>query len=175
MDVDRGRMDGFIRSVEQSQDLDTDKTACMVAGHAPSCVDVMGYKTGADIPNYWSYARHFVLQDHMFEPSDTWSLPSHLFMVSAWSAHCSDSSRPATCKTDLGFPDSDGNTSSNPLAQQGTGAGLGILTPADPDDVQGSPRKPDYGWTGITYLLYRHHVSWRYYLALGTEPDCPTG
>ena len=43
MDVDHGRMDGFIRSVEQSQDLDTDKTACMVAGHAPSCVDVMGY------------------------------------------------------------------------------------------------------------------------------------
>ena len=31
MDVDHGRMDGFIRSVEQSQDLDTDKTACMVA------------------------------------------------------------------------------------------------------------------------------------------------
>ena len=175
MDIDHGRMDGFIRSVEQSQDLDTDKTSCLVAGNSPSCVDVMGYKTGADIPNYWSYARHFVLQDRMFEPSDTWSLPAHLFMVSAWSARCADSARPASCKTDLGFPDRDGNMSSNPFAQQGWGAALGILQPKDADDVQGSPRKLDYGWTDITYLLHRHRISWRYYLALGTEPDCRTG
>ena len=31
--------------------------------------DVLGYHTGSDIPNYWAYARHFVLQDHFFEPS----------------------------------------------------------------------------------------------------------
>jgi phospholipase C len=51
-------------------------------------VDVMGYHDGRDLPNYWAYARNFVLQDHMFEPNYGWSLPAHLFQVSAWSARC---------------------------------------------------------------------------------------
>jgi hypothetical protein len=50
---------------------------------------VRGYKTATDIPNYWAYAKNFVLQDHMFEPSRSASLTAHLFMVSAWSAYCS--------------------------------------------------------------------------------------
>jgi phospholipase C len=29
----------------------------------------MGYHTQSDIPNYWAYARNFVLEDHMFEPN----------------------------------------------------------------------------------------------------------
>src|SRR5919202_1624197 len=44
--------------------------------------DVIGSHDGRDIPNYWAYARNFVLQDHMFEPNASWSLPAHLFMVS---------------------------------------------------------------------------------------------
>ena len=31
-------------------------------------IDVMGYHDGREIPNYWAYAKNFVLQDHMFEP-----------------------------------------------------------------------------------------------------------
>jgi len=27
-------------------------------------------------------------------------------------------------------------------------------------------------WTDITYLLYKHHVSWGYYIESGSEPDC---
>ena len=42
--------------------------------------------------------------------------------------------------------------------------------------VQGRPlrrfRPPQYAWTDLTYLLYTHHVSWRYYIFKGTEPDC---
>jgi phospholipase C len=48
----------------------------------------MGYHNAREIPNYWTYARDFVLQDHMFEPVDSWSLPSHLYLVSGWSARC---------------------------------------------------------------------------------------
>src|SRR5207302_6124570 len=53
----------------------------------PACTNsaepfVMGYHTGSDLPNYWAYAQNFVLQDHMFEPNASWSLPPHLFMVS---------------------------------------------------------------------------------------------
>ena len=29
--------------------------------------DAVGYHTAAEIPNYWTYAQHFVLQDHLFE------------------------------------------------------------------------------------------------------------
>ena len=45
-----------------------------------------GLPRRADIPNYWTYAKDFVLQDHLFEPDAAWSVPSHLFMVSVWSA-----------------------------------------------------------------------------------------
>jgi phospholipase C len=105
----------------------------------------MGYKTARDIPNYWAYARNFVLQDHMFEPTASWSLPSHLFMVSAWSATCPRPLDPMSCKSSLQNPDHD-------RAQQAT--------------------TPDYGWTDITYLLHKRRVSWRYYVAQGTQPDC---
>jgi len=42
----------------------------------------MGYHDAREIPNYWSYAQNFVLQDHLFESVDSWSLPSHLYLVS---------------------------------------------------------------------------------------------
>ncbi len=51
----------------------------------------MGYHTAAEIPNYWTYAKDFVLDDHMFEPVASWSLPDHLYLVSGWSAKCSNS------------------------------------------------------------------------------------
>ena len=54
----------------------------------------MGYHTQSDIPNYWTYAKDFVLQDHMFEPNASWSLPSHLFLVSEWAAHCTQEDNP---------------------------------------------------------------------------------
>ena len=64
-------------------------------------VDVMGYHDGSDLPNYWAYAHRYVLQDHMFEPNYGWSLPAHLFQLSAWSAKCARPSDPATCRNDL--------------------------------------------------------------------------
>ena len=57
----------------------------------------MGYHDAREIPNYWAYAQNFVLQDHMFEPNASWSLPAHLFMVSDWSARCSRAGDPMSC------------------------------------------------------------------------------
>jgi phospholipase C len=128
----------------------------------------MGYHNAHEIPDYWAYAHHFVLQDHMFEPALTWSLPSHLYMLSGWSATCLNPLRPLSCTTDLVNPDSDGmSPSGNPGA-----ALLGLLTVSDKDDTTSTP---EYGWTEITYLLHKYHVSWRYYLTQGTEPDCANG
>ena len=100
-DVHGGRMDGFIRQ------RDAAHQTCRVPND-PACVvgatpDVMGYHTGAEIPNYWAYARDFVLNDHMFEPVKSWSLPDHLYMVSAWSARCRNHS-PDSCVNDVVGP-----------------------------------------------------------------------
>src|SRR5207244_253666 len=85
----------------------------------------------------------FVLQDHMFEPVNSWSLPSHLWMVSGWSASCLNPMRAMTCHTVLTEP-----------------------------GVRGPGRPPAYPWTDLTYLLHRAGVSWNYFVAPGTQPDC---
>ncbi len=60
----------------------------------------MGYHNAREIPNYWTYAKYFVLDDHMFEPDASWSLPAHLYMVSEWSAHCLIKGDPKSCVND---------------------------------------------------------------------------
>jgi phospholipase C len=171
-DADGGKMDGFITSVEQSKSFDTDKAGCLTNAQSPGCVDVMGYHDQRDIPHYWAYAQNFVLQDHMFEPVISWSLPSHTYMVSGWMATCSNPLDAFTCQqSSLDYPDVDG---AGTVSGEG-GAGASLLLPSDADDSQGSPVTPDFGWTDITYLLYKHHVSWHYYIDQGTEPDCANG
>jgi phospholipase C len=85
-DIDGGKMDGFVKVAEQS---------------LSSAGSVMGYHTSAEIPNYWSYAKSFVLQDNMFESALSWSPVEHLFMVSEWAAQCSVLGNPMSCTSDL--------------------------------------------------------------------------
>ena len=113
----------------------------------------MGYHTGTDIPNYWSYAQNFALQDHMFTPNASWSLPEHLFQVSEWSATCTQHDVPASCTNSLD-------------QQKPWPPSVWTNYPA------GSQNTPIYAWTDLTYLLHKHNVSWRYYVTTGTEPDC---
>src|SRR5580704_13881315 len=111
---DNGAMDGFIKNAE------TSKTAC-ADPQDPSCangtmVDVMGYKLEADIPNYWAYAKQFVLQDHLYETDASWSWPMHQYMVSEWAALCT-SADPMSCTSNIGGsePDSKAFYSWTPL------------------------------------------------------------
>src|SRR5205085_521334 len=93
-DIDGGGMDGFITQVRAAKPCITPNSPYCVS--PDSSPDVMGYHDWREIPNYWSYARHFVLQDHLFESDASWSLPSHLYLVSGWSALCPNS-RPMSC------------------------------------------------------------------------------
>jgi phospholipase C len=68
----------------------------------------MGYHDDREIPHYWAYARNYVLQDGMFEPNASWSLPEHLFMVSGWSAKCSVPGDPSSCQNALDDPPAPG-------------------------------------------------------------------
>ena len=76
-DVVGGKMNGFIlqRDAAQTTCRNFADPACS-AGGTP---DVMGYHTAGEIPNYWTYARDFALDDHMFEAVKSWSLPDHLY------------------------------------------------------------------------------------------------
>ena len=147
VDIDGGKMDGFVKALTQNA-----VSNCFNINQ-PTCVssltpDVMGYHDARELPNYWSYAENFVLQDHMFESAISWSLPSHLFLISEWSAECNTRNDPASCKNDV-------ETSDNP-----------------PDFGPAPHTPPNYAWTDLTYLLYKQRVNWKYYVANGTEPDC---
>jgi phospholipase C len=97
-DVNGGRMDGFVRESELGvgRGCGGFSTVC----RSTSSSDVMGYHDAREIPNYWRYAQEFALQDHMFEPVASWSLPAHLFQVSGWSARCSQAGDPSSCVND---------------------------------------------------------------------------
>jgi phospholipase C len=145
-DIDNGKMDGFVKQSEKGI------FGCEVL-NLPSCgkgLDVMGYHDAREIPNYWALAENFVLQDHLFEPNSSWSLPQHLFMVSEWSAKCSVASDPMSCINEVEAPD----------------------FPPDFPANQPSGIAPDYAWTDLTYLLFKNHISWKYYVQSGTQPDC---
>jgi phospholipase C len=173
-DIGGGKMNGFIASVESGH-LDTDRLGCQVLNLPFPCLDVMGYHNAQEIPNYWRYAHRFVLQDRMFEPNLGWSLPAHLYMMSAWSAVCTNVANPLSCHTDLVFPDTEGVPGAG-INPTNAGAALtGLITVSDKDDSATPSQPPDYAWTEITYLLHRYHISWRYYLTQGTEPDCANG
>jgi phospholipase C len=153
-DVDGGKMDGFIRMAIDSP------IYCPDHRDDPKCApylgpqgqpDVMSYHTRKEIPNYWAYADNFVLQDHMFAPADSWTLPAHLFLVSAWAARCENPRDPMSCTSNLEL--------------------------AEEAQVQRSHEDtPVWGWTDITYLLHEQDVSWAYYVGDDTclfDP-CPS-
>jgi len=144
-DIHGGKMDGFVESVVEGK-----KNYCANPA-TPGCTpgeqgpDAMGWHDAREIPNYWAYAQSFVLHDRMFEPSASWSLPAHLFLVSGWSATCSNPDDAMSCVDNIDNP---------------------------APGLSNTSRREDYAWTDLTYLLHNYKVSWGYYLSEGIEPDC---
>jgi phospholipase C len=143
-DINSGQMNGFVTAFrDAARACQNPDTPGCVPGTTP---DVMGWHDAREIPNYWAYAQNFVLQDRMFEPNASWSLPSHLFMTSAWSAVCATPGVASSCTNALDGP---------------------------PNGLRLANRtKLDYAWTDLTYLLHKNNVRWAYYLSNGDEPDC---
>ncbi len=168
-DVAGGKMNGFIAQAQAGKKgcLDPTDPACT----AGSSTDVMGYHTGSDIPNYWTYAKDFVLQDHMFEPNASWSLPSHLFLVSEWSAYCTQQDNPSSCTNALETRPAERPQNVPPVYGGEAGPKTGGGNPKRAN-TKAKSGQPIYAWTDLTYLLYKQHVSWGYYVVSGTEPDC---
>jgi phospholipase C len=153
-DIDGGKMDGFIRvmqGVTATGGCPTDIPTCAVKGREHW---VMGYHTERELPDYWAYARDYVLQDHLFAPVRSWSLPAHLYMVSEWAARCETPDDASTCVADRQF------THVDELPRD-------LLAPGK--RIPGRPSSP---WTDLTFLLHAHGISWAYYVMDGFEPDC---
>jgi phospholipase C len=201
-DVGGGKMDGFVKSAE-----DASTRGCSTTPPAAVCLpssppDVMGYHDAREIPNYWTYAQDFVLQDHMFEPVDSWSLPAHLYLVSGWSAHCT-STNPDSCTNDPeqaaaaaqglslkdlppafrscmaahGVTKLSSTSVTDPKVIAAGEACLRYLTHAQLQLLLGNGGDEAaqlglYSWTDLTYLLHKAGVSWAYYVQRGIQPDC---
>jgi phospholipase C len=148
-DINGGRMNGFIVQAERGKARACKEFDAPECSRHPKRPDVMGYHDWREIPNYWNYASHFVLQDHMFQSDASWSLPEHLYLVSGWSAHCTREGDPMSCHSAVQNPGS---------------------PPGGPGNTTGEP--PDYAWTDLTYLLHKYGVSWSYYVKQGGQPDC---
>jgi phospholipase C len=153
-DIHGGAMDGFVTALGRIKTCvkgEISEECEKALADNPGSPDAMGYHTAADIPNYWAYAKHYVLQDRMFAPTDSWTLPAHLYLVSAWSAKCSDLTTPdpdaSSCKTDLGHP---GSMEGKPF---------GVVS------------EMPYRWASIPWLLDNHDVSWAYYVGPDTCLD----
>jgi phospholipase C len=85
---DHGKMDGFV--------------------WAEGSPYTMGYYDERDIPNYWTYARHFALCDHFFSSLMGPSSPNHVFTVAAQSG--GETNNIGTLKELKEFLDDDGFT-----------------------------------------------------------------
>ena len=154
LDMSNGTMSGFVDSVRFG---DPTEHACRVLFN-PACnhyrradepPDVLGYHDARQIPNYWAYAHDFVLQDHLFQPDASYSLPAHLYMVSGWAAACAKKDDPLSCRNE---------DQRNPFT---FAYGAKLLQSG-----------VNYPWTDLTYLLHRAGVSWAYYVATGSQPLC---
>ena len=99
LDVDGGRMDGFVRMAESPGGRGCGGLTGICSASAPP--DAMGYHDAREIPNYWRWAHDFTLQDHLFASNASWSLPAHLYLVSGWSASCTRRDDPSSCRTDI--------------------------------------------------------------------------
>ena len=160
IDINGGKMDGFVRAVQEIGN------GCSKHPNEPPCPqatpgpqgqpDVMGYHTRAELPIYWKYAETYTLHDRMFAPTDSWTLPAHLYLISGWSADCPDLNDPMSCVSEQKFP---GQTTADTTGR--------FWVPQD-----GEPRP--YVWAPITWLLYQQGVSWGYYVGPGTcvSPPC---
>jgi phospholipase C len=151
-DIAGGAMSGFIRVLGRGDRWCGDRTSAECRDYVGPALqpDVMSFVTRREIPNYWAYADAYVLQDRMFAPTDGWTLPAHLFLVSGWSASCRNPNNPMSCVSNVDLKED--------------------------DERWAYGEEPIYAWTDITWLMHQHGVSWGYYVAPGTcsFPPCST-
>src|SRR5579872_1090406 len=100
----------------------------------------------SDIPNYWSYAQHFALDDHFFSTINGPSFPNHLVTIAATSA----------------------NTVDNPYGQShhawGCDSGpYSRVNAINPQTGRQYQVKPCFTIPTMADTFQRYHINWKYY------------
>ncbi len=109
----------------------------------------MSQLTQQDIPNYYTYAQHFVLGDHMFSSLHGESFPNHLYTIAATSGGVF--------------------TVPQPLGSQKAGFNWGCDLPSDyavrvmDDDGDVSESFPCFDFQTLADSLEGANISWKYY------------
>ena len=109
----------------------------------------MSQLTAQDIPNYFNYAQHFVLGDHMFSSLHGESFPNHLYTIAATSGGVF--------------------TVPQPLGSQKQGFNWGCDLPSDyavrvmDDDGDVSDSFPCFDFQTLADSLENANISWKYY------------
>ncbi|MCA1598703.1 MAG: hypothetical protein LC769_06715, partial [Chloroflexi bacterium] len=129
--IDGGKMDGF--SKVGSGDLNGEEMVYQQYGQS-------------DIPNFWSYAQHFALGDHMFSSVASATFPNHLFSVAAQAG---------------GIVSNVQNWHNGWGCDSGPGAYALRQTGSDPRKLTGT--SPCVGFPSLAETMEKAHVSWRYY------------
>ena len=129
--VDRGRMDRFAQlpgAIQNGQDVADSQ-----------------YRQ-ADIPDYWSYAQHFTLDDHFFSTILGPSFPNHLVSVAASSANTIDNPRDNTFHS--------WGCDSGPYA---------VVDAINPQTGEPYLTRPCFNLRTLPDVLQQHPISWKYY------------
>lgn len=132
----------------------------IAANPGKNMAQCFAYHDGTQIPNYWTMANQFVLQDRMFQAAKCYSLPSHLYMVSGWSADCSGS----PCVTEIGD-----------IANGGIPNGETVqFNPMPVTGRYGDPERYQqrYRWSNMADLFDSKSVEWGYYLGENFNTTC---
>jgi phospholipase C len=132
--MDAGKMDNY--------DL-------ILYGNVNGALMTMSQLTQQDIPNYYSYAQHFVLGDHMFSSLHGESFPNHLYTIAATSGGVF--------------------TVPQPLGSQKAGFNWGCDLPSDyavrvmDSDGDVSDAFPCFDFQTLADSLENANISWKYY------------
>lgn len=87
-DIHHGAMDGFLAQSYEGWNKRVGNPCLPTLAVCPPGTDprdVMGWHDYHEIPNYWNYARLYVLQDRMFSSAATFTLPNRLFLIAGQS------------------------------------------------------------------------------------------
>jgi phospholipase C len=118
-------------------------------GNVNGALMTMSQLTAQDIPNYFTYAQHFVLGDHMFSSLHGESFPNHLYTIAATSGGVF--------------------TVPQPLGSQKAGFNWGCDLPSDyavrvmDDDGDVSESFPCFDFQTLADSLETANISWKYY------------
>jgi phospholipase C len=101
----------------------------------------------ADIPNLWSYAQHFTLDDHFFSTIAGPSFPNHLTLLAGTSASAAD----------------------DPIAKTQEGWGCrtspsGLVSALLPGTERYHLVRPCFAIPSLPTELEKRHISWSYYM-----------